>query len=245
MSQRSLFAKAVCYLNLGGPKTTQDVHPFLLNLFTDEDIIKLPFQKYTAQWIAKRRTPKIQKQYEAIGGGSPITEWTRKQGELVEQSLLKENVAVSSYIGFRYTPPYTEDMIKKMLEDGITEAIAFSQYPQYSCSTTGSSLNELYRQLLKLDPTGIIKWRIIDRWYNHPLLIKSFQELISKALAKHYTEQDYEKVVVLFSAHSLPLSSVLRGDPYTTEVSSTASLVMQSFNNPWRILDSFRCSLAI
>jgi hypothetical protein len=62
----------VLMLNLGGPSTLQEVYPFLLRLFSDPEIIKLPFQKWTSQWIAKRRTPKVQKQYERIGGGSPI-----------------------------------------------------------------------------------------------------------------------------------------------------------------------------
>ena len=226
--------RAVCFLNMGGPKTTKDVHRFLLNLFSDQDIIKLPFQKYAGPLIARRRSPKIEAQYQKIGGGSPILDWTTQQGKLLETELLKDDVEIKSYVGFRYTPPYTKEMIAEMKYDGITEAIAFSQYPQYSCSTTGSSLNELYRQLIDLDPQRSIQWSIIDRWYQEPLLIQSFQELIQRALAKHFEPKDHDDVVVLFSAHSLPLTSVLRGDPYTTEVSTTSALVMQKFINPWR-----------
>eukprot|EP00835_Amoeboradix_gromovi_P002463 NODE_140_length_17926_cov_0.139620.p9 type:complete len:230 gc:universal NODE_140_length_17926_cov_0.139620:14685-15374(+) len=225
--------KAVCFLNLGGPKTTKDVQSFLLNLFKDEDIIKLPFQKYSAPVIAKRRSSRIEAQYRKIGGGSPISDWTTQQGKLLESELLKSQVVIKSYIGFRYTPPYTNDMIKEMQKDGVKEAIAFSQYPQYSCSTTGSSLNELYRQLSVLDPQKSIKWSIIDRWYDEPLLIQSFQELIQAALSKYYSPKDQEDVVILFSAHSLPLDNILRGDTYSAEVSTTSALVMKHFNNPW------------
>jgi protoporphyrin/coproporphyrin ferrochelatase len=78
---------AIVLMNMGGPKTLDQVHPFLLRLFQDKDLIPLPFQKYLAPLIAKRRTPKIIDQYSQIGGGSPITEWTEKQGELLTAKL--------------------------------------------------------------------------------------------------------------------------------------------------------------
>lgn len=74
-------------MNLGGPKTLDEVEPFLLNLFSDGDLIPIPFQNTAARFIAKRRTPKIQEQYAKIGGGSPIFHWTAKQGELLAQRL--------------------------------------------------------------------------------------------------------------------------------------------------------------
>lgn len=80
---------AVLLTNMGGPKTLDDVHDFLHNLFADRDIMKFPFQKCMAKFIAKRRTPSIQEQYAEIGGGSPILEWTQKQGEAMEKILDK------------------------------------------------------------------------------------------------------------------------------------------------------------
>ena len=77
-----------------------------------------------------------------------------------------------AYIAFRYAPPLTEDAINQMKEDGVTRAVAFTQYPQYSCSTTGSSLNELWRRLQDLDPHGSVKWSVIDRWPTHTGLVE-------------------------------------------------------------------------
>ena len=76
------------------------------------------------------------------------------------------------YIAFRYAPPLTEDTIQQMKQDGVTRAVAFSLYPQYSCSTTGSSLNELKTRLEILDPERSIKWSVLDRWSTHPGLVK-------------------------------------------------------------------------
>jgi ferrochelatase len=72
------------------------------------------------------------------------------------------------YIAFRYASPLTADALQEMKSDGVARAVAFTQYPQYSCSTTGSSMNELYRQLQHLDPERKMKWSVIDRWHSHP-----------------------------------------------------------------------------
>lgn len=72
---------------MGGPKTLDDVYSFLHNLFSDRDLMQLPFQNFASKYIAARRTPQIKEQYQAIGGGSPILSWTRKQGEAMEKLL--------------------------------------------------------------------------------------------------------------------------------------------------------------
>lgn len=84
-------------MNLGGPATLDKVHGFLLRLFSDKDLIPLPYQNVLARYIAKRRTPKIQKQYGEIGGGSPILSWTQKQGELLEKLLDSQSPETGNY----------------------------------------------------------------------------------------------------------------------------------------------------
>ena len=177
---------AIVLLNMGGPETSAQVEPFLFNLFSDKDLIPLPLQSQLAPWIAKRRTPKIQQQYDEIGGGSPIKHWTKRQGTLLELLLdaqLPESAPHKSYIAFRYAPPMTLETVKQMKEDGITRAIALTLYPQYSCSTTGSSINELYKTVQKLDPEQSITWSVIDRWPTHPGLVK-VNEKIKKLFIK-------------------------------------------------------------
>lgn len=124
-----------------------------------------------------------------------------------------------------------------MKKDGITRAIALSMYPQYSCSTTGSSLNELHQCLQKLDAEKTIKWSVIDRWATQPGLIEAFTNKIQEALAK-YPAEKRDKVVLLFSAHSLPMVVVDRGDPYPAEVASTVSRIMERLGNtnPYRLV---------
>lgn len=134
------------------------------------------------------------------------------------------------YIGFRYVDPLVEDAVEQMERDGVQRAVAFSQYPQYSCSTTGSSLNALYRHYVsRVSPSNIV-WSTIDRWPTHPGLVQAFAESIEEEL-QQYPESDRDDVVILFSAHSLPLKNVNRGDTYPQEVGSTVQHVMDQLRH--------------
>ena len=153
------------------------------------------------------------------------------------------------YVAFRYANPLTEEMYTNLLKDGFGggkggRAVAFTQYPQYSCSTTGSSLNELWKWRNRLegkgstdtDPSGAITWSVIDRWPVHPGLVEAFARNVETQLAT-YPEEARKDVVLLFSAHSLPMSVVNRGDTYPAEVAATVYAVMQrlKFSNPYRL----------
>lgn len=241
-------------MNMGGPSTIPEVHDFLSRLFHDRDLIPLPAQRFLAPIIAKRRSPKIEEQYTAIGGGSPILRWTREQGrqmcELLDE-LRPESAPHKPYVAFRYAQPLTETALEEMRADGVKRAVAFTQYPQYSCSTTGSSLNELYKQSVntggrgrtgtdKWGGNGEVEWSVMDRWPTNEGLVEAFAQNIKAALLK-FPKEKRDQVVLLFSAHSLPIEIVNRGDPYTAEVAATVFAVMTKlgFSNPYVFLNSF------
>jgi ferrochelatase len=245
---------AMVFMNMGGPSTTEEVGDFLSRLFADGDLIPLGrLQSYLGPLISRRRTPKIQKQYAAIGGGSPIRKWSEYQCSEMCKILDKispETAPHKPYVAFRYANPLTEHMYAQLLEDGFGggkggRAVAFTQYPQYSCSTTGSSLNELWKWRNRLEggratgeanPPGAITWSVIDRWPAHSGLVEAFARNIEDKLAE-YPEERRKDVVLIFSAHSLPMSVVNRGDPYPAEVAATVYAVMNrlKFSNPYRL----------
>lgn len=138
---------AVLMLNMGGPQNKDQVHDYLLRIMTDRDMIQLPFQSKLGPWIAERRTPEVQKKYGEIGGGSPILKWTEKQGELMCKELDRispESGPHKHYVGFRYVNPLTENTLEQIEKDKPERLVIFSQYPQYSCSTSGSSFNSIF-----------------------------------------------------------------------------------------------------
>lgn len=223
----------ILMMNLGGPENSSQVYDFLMRLFSDKDLIPLgPLQKWLGPLIAKRRTPKIIEQYDAIGGGSPIKMWTEKQGEAMVKLLDETSPSTAPhkyYIGFRYAHPLDVDAIAEMEKDGVENAVAFTQYPQYSCSTTGSSLNNIYRHYKTTQTQPKMKWTTIDRWSSHPGLVQAFTENIQKELL-NFPEEDRDDVVIMFSAHSLPMTVVNRGDTYPAEVANTVYRVMEKLN---------------
>ena len=151
----------IVMMNLGGPANLAEVEPFLLELFADREIIQLPFQSWLGPFIARRRAPKVRGLYEKIGGGSPILRYTRAQGEGMVQRLDRISPATAPhqfYVAFRYVQPKTEDALRAMAADGVERAVAFTQYPQFSCSTTGSSLNELWRAAARTGLQDAFAW---------------------------------------------------------------------------------------
>lgn len=220
-------------LNLGGPATLDEVEPFLLELFSDREIIHLPFQSLLGPFIARRRAPKVRARYAQIGGGSPILRWTERQGRGMTERLdrlCSETAPHKAYIAFRYARPSSADALAQMKADGVQRAVAFTQYPQYSISTTGSSLNELWRAQCRAGLVGAFHWSVLDRWPTHPGFIAALADSVHKGLQK-FSEDERQDVLLLFSGHSLPLRVVQQGDPYPQEIQASVQAVMQALGH--------------
>lgn len=233
---------AIVMMNLGGPANVTEVQPFLLELFADKEIIQLPLQKWLGPFIAKRRTPKIQGHYQEIGGGSPILKWTELQGQGMCERLDRlspETAPHKFYVAFRYINPNSEDALKAMKADGVKRAIAFTQYPQFSCSTTGSSLNELWRAARRLGVDKDFEWSVIDRWPSHPRFIEAMTKTVREGL-EQFDEKDRDDVLLVFSAHSLPMSVINRGDAYPQEIGASVHEVMKQLDFSHEYLLSYQ-----
>jgi protoporphyrin/coproporphyrin ferrochelatase len=220
----------IVMLNLGGPATLDEVEPFLLELFTDREIIQLPLQRWLGALIAGWRAPGKRKEYGAIGGGSPILRYTEAQGRGMVARLDRispETAPHRFYVAFRYAKPKSEDALRQMHADGIERAVAFTQYPQFSCSTTGSSLNELWRAASRTGLRDAFAWSIIDRWPLHRGFIDPMTETVREGLSQ-FDPSERDRVVILFSAHSLPLRVIDRGDAYPQEVGASVQRVVES-----------------
>ncbi|NET72695.1 MAG: ferrochelatase, partial [Sphaerospermopsis sp. SIO1G2] len=136
----------VLLLNLGGPDKLEDVGPFLYNLFSDPEIIRLPFrwmQKPLAWFIATRREKTSQENYKYIGGGSPLRRITEEQGAALQAKLEEMGKGANIYVGMRYWHPYTEEAIAQLTQDEIEKLVILPLYPQFSISTSGSSFRLL------------------------------------------------------------------------------------------------------
>ncbi|MGI9040066.1 MAG: ferrochelatase [Gemmatimonadales bacterium] len=224
----------IVMMNLGGPANLDQVEPFLLELFADREIIQLPLQRWLGPFMARRRTPKVKRLYQSIGGGSPILGYTEAQGRGMVERLDRLSPATAPhrfYVAFRYVPPKSEYALRAMHADGVKRAVAFTQYPQFSCSTTGSSLNELWRAAARTGLRDAFEWSVIDRWPVHDGFIAAMTDTVREGL-EQFDPADRDRAVILFSAHSLPLDVIDRGDSYPQEVGAGVQRVVERLGAP-------------
>jgi ferrochelatase len=217
----------VLLFNLGGPETLGDVRPFLYNLFSDPEIIRLPWrplQKPLAWLIAATRHKKSAAYYAQIGGGSPLRRITQAQGAALRDELKRRGLQARVYVGMRYWHPFTREAVEQMLRDGITELVVLPLYPQFSISTTGSSLKEFIALARARGGLRHIRRHYITRWHTHHLYISALAEQIREELAR-FPDPDPRRVHLLFSAHSVPQRYIAEGDPYLRHTQQTVRLV--------------------
>ncbi|CAI5984004.1 unnamed protein product [Closterium sp. NIES-64] len=219
----------VLLLNLGGPDTLDDVQPFLFNLFADPDIIRLPralrfLQRPIAQFISTMRAPKSQEGYAAIGGGSPLRRITMDQAEELGKALQAKEVAAKVYVGMRYWHPFTEEAIYQIKQDRITRLVVLPLYPQFSITTSGSSLRLLERIFREDEYLVTMQHTVIPSWYQRRGYVEAMATLIEKELVAFSRP---EIVNIFFSAHGVPVAYVEEaGDPYKAEMEECVGLVM-------------------
>lgn len=217
----------VLLLNLGGPERIQDVAPFLYNLFSDPEIIRLPIpalQRPLAWLVSTLRSSKSQDAYRSIGGGSPLRRITEHQARELQSLLRQQNIDATTYVAMRYWHPFTESAVADIKADAIEEVVVLPLYPQFSISTSGSSFRELQR-LRQADPQfSQLPIRCIRSWYDHPGYIRAMVGLIAQSVRE---ADDPSKAHVFFSAHGVPKSYVDEaGDPYQREIEACTQLIM-------------------
>ncbi len=220
---------AILLLNMGGPQTLDDVDDYLYNIFTDPVIIELPLsrflQKPLARMICKKRAPLVKKQYQAIGGGSPLLQWTELTGEGLQRILHESYPQLSVYVGMRYTPPEIQKQMESIAAVGCRHVLLLPLYPQYCKATTGTAIGEVCRWLKK--SSAELSVSLVHDWHDHPAYLKLLRENITAALNKTDGKQ---KSKVLFSAHSLPDKLVRQGDPYVDQVRQTVAFAGAGFD---------------
>jgi len=215
---------AVVLFNLGGPDSLDAVEPFLRNLFSDPAIINLPgfVRRPLARFIAARRAPIAREIYGHMGGRSPILEETEAQARELEAALQRSGHEARCVIAMRYWRPLTAEAVAAVETFSPDRIVLLPLYPQYSTTTTGSSLSE-WR---KLASRGRLKAP------QHEVCCYSFEDGFVAALSDRLdnafkTAKPEHSYRVLFSAHGLPKRIVQRGDPYQWQVERTVQAVLE------------------
>jgi len=217
--------KAVILFNLGGPSDLDAVEPFLFNLFNDKNIITIPnpIRFFLAKLISKKRTPIAKDIYKQIGNKSPILEETIRQADALEKLLNNnsEGNIYKTFISMRYWHPFSYETVEKVKEYNPDEIILLPLYPQFSTTTSKSSLDDWYKiaKKHKLDtPTKDICGYHLD---------VDFITAHTETIQKYYDDVcGNGKTRILFSAHGLPEKIIKKGDPYQKQIEETAEAIV-------------------
>jgi ferrochelatase len=218
----------VLLFNLGGPERLDQVRPFLYNLFSDPDIIRLPWQGLRAPlaWLIARQRHKLSRgYYKKIGGGSPLRKITEDQASALQAALAAEGIDAGVYVGMRYWDPFIDDALADIKKDRVRRLVVLPLYPQYSVSTTGSSLNRMNEVIRERGPAGL-QLSIINDYHDDIRYIDALAATVLEELSA-FAEHDPPTTHILFSAHSVPVSYIENGDPYLDQTRRTVELVME------------------
>jgi ferrochelatase len=222
----------VVLFQLGGPDSREAIEPFLYNLFSDPEIIDFPLarlgRKPLARLIASRRGKHVAHHYEAIGGKSPILEFTTEQARALEADLRRDFDARVA-VAMRYWRPFTAEAVAEMRRFAPDDLVLLPLYPQYSKTTTGSSLKE-WNRLYRANGGGP-RVHVVREFFEDPDYIAAVTAAVDAELRRY---PDPASVDVVFSAHSVPVSVIDAGDPYRRHIERTVELVWERGGWPAR-----------
>jgi ferrochelatase len=228
---------AVVLFNLGGPDDQATVKPFLFNLFNDPAIIGLPgaVRLPLARLISSRREKTAQANYALMGGGSPLRPETEKQARALEAALAPRlpDDEVRAFVAMRYWAPMTDETAADVAAFGPDEIVLLPLYPQYSTTTTASSLKAWQAAYAGSgDSRTVCCWPEAHGWI----------EALAQALHAQLDAAGDRPVRVLFSAHGIPEKLIAgRGDPYQEQVASTVAAVVDRLKAGGRTVDHAIC----
>jgi protoporphyrin/coproporphyrin ferrochelatase len=225
--------RGVLLFNLGGPETLEEVRPFLYNLFSDPEIIRIRsniLRKSLAWMISAIRQKKSKNFYRQIGGGSPLRRITKAQAAALSEVLSSKGFPAKVYVGMRCWKPSIDDAVDQILKDEIEQLVLLPLFPQYSMTTTGSCLKYFQSLDDKLGLSNKIKISIVKDWFNEALYIQATTDLVWEGLSK-FSGGESEGICLLYSAHSIPARYVEEGDPYLEQTQITVALINSMLGN--------------
>jgi ferrochelatase len=204
-------------LNLGGPDSLEAVEPFLVNLFSDPFLIRLPLRgalrRAFARWVARKRAPHVRKLYGEIGGRSPIEPITRRQAEQLQAWLGPD---YRCYVAFSAWTPYIREAVARARAEGCERLVGVSLFPQWCSATTGSVLHDLRTEARRF----ALPATAVESYPGDALYLDALAATVHDGL-RRFGER--EPVHVVFSAHGVPVSIIKKGDPYERDIRTTVA----------------------
>ncbi|NWG04427.1 MAG: ferrochelatase [Syntrophaceae bacterium] len=211
--------KALLLLAFGGPRSLDEVEPFLTKLFRGRN-------------PSPEQLERVKDRYRLIGECSPLLEITVKQAKALEKSLNKKADRFKAYVGMRYSHPFIEDTLRKILQDGVKAVLALPMTPFQSRASTGAYVEEVLRAQKKLERKMEVSF--VGGWHLSPLFLEAIQEKIEEGLLQ-FTREERKRAHLIFTAHSLP-KSLIEKESYVQDMEESVKAVVEKMDpHPWHI----------
>lgn len=215
---------AVILLNMGGPDSLEAIQPFLENLFSDPEILRFPLsrlvQKPLARMISRKRSAKVMGEYRKMGGKSPLNVITAGQAKALEEAL---GEGFSVHVAMRYWHPRAIEAVAEAKATNPDRIVVLPLYPHYCRATTGTSITDL-EEALERGGLGDVERTVVRSWEDFNPYVDALAECVAEA------REENPESLILFSAHSIPVSLIEGGDPYLDHVTATVAGVMERFD---------------
>ena len=213
--------EAIILLNMGGPNNLEEVELFLTNMFSDPNILTMKsslLRKFVGTMITFTRTESSQEIYRKLGGKSPIVGLTQEIVQKV-QDIVGEDVLVD--FAMRYTPPFADEVIERLKENEVQRIYLLPMYPQYSTTTTKSSLEDFY-EALHVSGLDAVVYEVKHYFEN-----QNYNRAIIERIKEVVEDDNYEELDLVFSAHGLPQKIIEAGDPYQSHIEKNVEILKE------------------
>ena len=217
----------VLLLQMGGPRSLDEVESYIQRLFNDPYLVRLPFwvnlfRGPLSRRVARKRAPEVREQYALIGGSSPNNRVTAEQAAALQLDL---GADFRCYAAMAYTPPTIGEALRAAMKDGCTRWVAVSMFPQYCTASTEAAFAELRTEIAAAGvDAGRVAW--VERWGDNPAYLDALAADVKKTVQTAVEEGPGAPHLVI-SAHGIPISYIESGDPYIQEIESSLAGLRQ------------------
>ncbi len=162
----------------------------------------------------------LKQRYQRVGGQTPLLQITKSQTNALEKKLIADGTPARVLFGMKHWHPFVEDVVEKISINNPPILVGLALAPHYSKLSIGGYEDSVRRGLARKHSN--VPFVMVKNWHIQPSLITALSNRVSHAMSDIGSS---ERIMVIFTAHGLPLRAVFNDDPYRAQLLETSQLV--------------------
>lgn len=210
----------VLVIGFGGPTRLEEVRPFL------EEVTR-------GRNIPEERLREVLHHYEMVGGYSPYNTYTFQLVDQLKKALASSQINLPVFVGMRNWHPFLKETLSDIKRNGFRKGIGIILAPHRS-ETSFERYVQNVEDAKQFTHAREIQYTYLDPWHRHPLFIQAQADEVRKVWMR-LQEDEREKVYLLFTAHSIPLT-MARQSRYAEEFEESSALAAKELgHSKWSV----------